>query len=120
MGSDRVEVELGSEQGAPSLARAAMAPLLPSPEALLLASELVTHAVAKGAPPISLTVTGHDDALLIEVSDRRSGLHSPAEDPFVGRLLDRLSLDWGVRGVRDGMCAWALVARVLTPPHTLG
>jgi hypothetical protein len=120
MALDRIEVDLERDEESPSRARAAMAKLQPTPAALVVASELVTHAVVHGAPPISLFVTGDQDSWCIEVYNQHPGLPSPAEDALARRVLDRLSTTWGLRPSLTGACLWAVVARDARSPHTLG
>jgi anti-sigma regulatory factor (Ser/Thr protein kinase) len=82
-------------------------------EALLMVSELVSNAVAHGAPPITVKLTCNGSAgLELRVSDGSDRMPCPgragplAESGRGLHLVDVLSSRWGVDATQDGKEVW--------------
>jgi hypothetical protein len=78
-------------------------------------SELVTHAMVRGSGSLDVTVSLHDDAVRLDVSDEgRRAIGSP--DPVIAppaevggwglRVVDVLSDDWGASREADLTRVW--------------
>ncbi|KDN24034.1 ATP-binding protein [Amycolatopsis rifamycinica] len=81
---------------------------------LLVIDELVGNAYEHATAVRELHVTRTAGHLLIEVGDRDPDLTSvraclPGSGRYGLRLVDQLTLDWGVRADHDGKVVWALV-----------
>ena len=77
----------------------------------LAVSELVTNAIRHGEDPVTLTVTPHDGAVRVEVTDGNPSLFVRAgEDLDEGqrglRLIDAVCTAWGWHPVDGGKCVW--------------
>jgi hypothetical protein len=82
-------------------------------DAVLLTSEVVTHAVTTGAPPMSLYLYGDDKGFDVEMRD--AGAHGPSFDGADAASEDerrRLALvakiadDWGITRDPTGNTVW--------------
>ncbi len=87
---------------------------------LLVIDELVGNAYRHTTAVRELHVTRTDENLLIEVTDcdpdaTSVRVYRPGSGRFGLRLVDQLSLDWGVRADSDGKVVWALVPIVEYP-----
>ena len=109
MGLHRIDLELPPGPISPRVAREALSAVDPNPVVLLVASELVTHAVRYGAPPIRLAATSIDGSVRLEVCDRGPDWQWSG-DMLARRIITRWSIDWGVDANPGGKCAWAIVA----------
>lgn len=106
----------GAVAHARSVVRAAAVDTPPSlvADAELLTSELVSNAVMHGAPPLSLSVSGDDRHLTIQVSDGSEALpRFPAGDAAqdVGngrglRIVQLLANTWGTGVTPGGKTVW--------------
>ncbi len=117
---------------APALARdfvrGAVCPehgLIAETAAMLLASELVTHAVLHGAPPVSLTIACQVNRIEIEVADSSTAEVQPfaANDGLAMMLVDKVATEWGTRRTRSGRVVWCTVPTGFIPqqrPHDRG
>lgn len=80
----------------------------------LLTSELVTNAVIHARTPVVLTVT-FAECITVEVRDHAPG-QPEMSAPDVGgwglRLVDRLSVRWGVSSADPGKIVWFELPRI--------
>ncbi len=86
-------------------------------EISLVVSELVTNAVRHADPPVVMEIQVGDDEVLVAVDDgspgRPSGSHPPA-DAEGGRgleLVDKVSMETGIRPHPPGKTVWAALRR---------
>jgi anti-sigma regulatory factor (Ser/Thr protein kinase) len=85
--------------------------------AVLLVSELVTHAVVHARRTICLTVPTDANWVRIEVEDQGRGrpvLRSTTEDQLEGRglqVVDKLATDWGTQRRATHKVVWFEIAR---------
>ena len=118
------EFPVGPGLGAPAEARAAasrwaaelrLGPLVD--DVLLVVSELVTNAVRYGSPPLRVSLAADDHTVTVGVVDAASAKPRPREagaDDEGGRgllLLERLSVQHGVRPAPPGKVVWACLPR---------
>ena len=106
-----IQLDLPFDLSAPRAARRALAALQPSDVVQLVVGELVANAVLHGAPPIRLCVIPLGTRLMIEVCDGRPGLGPPAPDSRGLRVVEALTVDWGVDVRLDGKMIWAAIPR---------
>ncbi|WP_290057653.1 ATP-binding protein [Amycolatopsis solani] len=81
---------------------------------LLVIDELVSNAYRHTTAARELHVTRRAEHLLVEVSDRDPDATTvrachPGSGRYGLRLVEQLSLDWGVRADSGGKVVWALV-----------
>jgi anti-sigma regulatory factor (Ser/Thr protein kinase) len=99
-------VRLPSDESAPRVAREAVDEWLVGAGSRVhsdtrsLVSELVTHAVRRGSPPIELSLQQAGGRLRVEVADAGGEDGPEAPDDWSRRIIDALSERWGVRGDR--------------------
>jgi hypothetical protein len=97
-------VRLPSDESAPRVARAAVDEWLVDADprvhgdARSLVTELVTHAVRRGSPPIELSLARDGERLRVEVADAGGADGPEAPDDWSRRVIDALAERWGVRG----------------------
>jgi anti-sigma regulatory factor (Ser/Thr protein kinase) len=85
---------------------------------LLVVDELVGNAYEHAHRPRWLRVTRERRGLLVEVSDDEATVDRVAAGGGHGlRLVDQLSLGWGVRATEPGKTVWALVPAQLFREH---
>ena len=82
-----------------------------STDLALAVSELVTNAIRHGGDPVTLTVTPHNGAVRVEVTDGTPTLFASAgEDLDEGRrglrLIAAVCTTWGWHPVDGGKCVW--------------
>jgi anti-sigma regulatory factor (Ser/Thr protein kinase) len=104
-------VRLPPDESAPRVARAAVDEWLVDAgprvhgDARTLVTELVTHAVRRGSPPIELSLARDGERLRVEVADAGGADAPESRDDWSRRVLDALAERWGVRG--DDTRVWA-------------
>ena len=87
--------------------------------ALLLISELVTNGIRQAGTDLDVRIALGSDVLRVEVCDRDPTLpvmRTPAISDTGGRgmrLVDQLSLRWGVQARRSGKCVWFELPRAV-------
>jgi anti-sigma regulatory factor (Ser/Thr protein kinase) len=97
-------VRLPADESAPRVARAAIDEWLVGAEprvhgdARSLVTELVTHAVRRGSPPIELSLVREGGRLRVEVADAGSPDAPEMPEGWSRRVIDALAERWGVRG----------------------
>jgi anti-sigma regulatory factor (Ser/Thr protein kinase) len=85
-------------------------------DASLVVSELATNAVLHAGTPFTVTVEGRDGSVLVTVRDGSATYPSqPTVELFTPhgrglRIVDGLSLDWGVSPAVGGKSVWAALA----------
>ena len=117
--TQQLQLRLRSSTDAPRQARQAIGDLLErlrrtdlTPDAVLLASELVTNAVVHAGGPIELTAAYFDDTLHVEVHDTRPEPPSlrpltPTDETGRGLHLVRLiAKQWATTPQPDGKTVW--------------
>ena len=127
MAEPLLHLELPASEKAPRMARDAVAALDGAlgdvrEDTLLLVSELVTNSVlhtdVDADAPVALTVQVADDRIRVEVSDPGSGFAPDADAAEGGwglRLVEMLSMRWGVEPQGGGSLVWFEMARGATP-----
>jgi anti-sigma regulatory factor (Ser/Thr protein kinase) len=106
-----IRLDLPADLTALQAARRALAAMQPNDNARLVVGELVTNAVLHGAPPIRLSAIPLGTRLFIEVSDGRRDLGPAAHDSRGLRVVEALTVDWGVDVRLDGKMIWAALLR---------
>jgi hypothetical protein len=78
---------------------------------LLLVSELVTHALFYGAPPIVVTIECEVDRVRVTVTDGSPLLETPdsVHRQLSLRLVDNVAGAWGLETSADGETFWCTV-----------
>jgi anti-sigma regulatory factor (Ser/Thr protein kinase) len=83
-------------------------------DAVLVVSELVSNAVRHGAgDTVTVELIHHDDRLRVTVCDDDTGTVTPHPETAHGedgrglRIVERISLDWGVDYLPTGKAVWA-------------
>jgi anti-sigma regulatory factor (Ser/Thr protein kinase) len=86
---------------------------------MLLTSELVTHVVLHGEPPITVTVECEVSQVRIAVKDGRLNRFGPRSlpDDLSMILIEKISREWG-KETRDGVeTIWCTVPTGVIPPR---
>ena len=97
-------VRLPADESAPRVARAAVDEWLEGAgprvhgDARSLVTELVTHAVRRGSPPIELSLARDGERLRVEVADAGGADAPEVPDDWSRRVIDALAERWGVHG----------------------
>src|SRR5436190_1825940 len=97
-------VRLPADASAPRVARAAIDEWLVGAgprvhrDARNVVSELVTHAVRRGSPPIELSLAHDGERVRVEVADAGGPGEPTAPEDWSRRIIEALSARWGVRG----------------------
>lgn len=92
---------------------------VPSDDAELLTSELVTNAVLHAGTDITVRVVSQESRIRIEVADddpRLPSVGQPDGDGSTGRglfIVEQLSEDWGIDSTRSGKIVWFTVAAAI-------
>lgn len=122
---EQVRTTLPSTALAPSTARRLVASwMCPShgvdaaSAVALVASELVTNALAHGAPPIELELRCEVHAIEVAVFDRdpeEPGVAADREGGLGMLLVEKISRDWGTRVTSVGKVVWCSVPTGVVP-----
>src|SRR4051794_15143997 len=97
-------LRLPADESAPGVARAAVDEWLAGMgerlhgDARSLVTELVTHAVRRGSPPIELSLEHDGGRVRVEVADAGGPGGPAAPEDWSRRIIEALSARWGVRG----------------------
>jgi hypothetical protein len=74
--------------------------------AVLVADELTSNAIALDAGPVQVTLRVWPDRLRVQVRDDGEGDPAPRRDCYGLRIVDRVSLGWGVDQFIPGKYVW--------------
>lgn len=124
--SPRFSSRLPSSAHASALARAfAQGHLCPEhgaeaePAVMLLTSELVTHALRHGAPPISVALECEITQIRIVVRDGSpgSGRQPVRPEDLSLLIIEKISREWGREDTEGGGTVWCTVPTGVVPPR---
>jgi hypothetical protein len=87
------------------------------PAVMLLTSELVTHALLSGAPPIEVSMECEVSLIRITVADARGGELGPDDMPgdLSLTLIEKVSREWGRETGESGERFWCTVPTGVIP-----
>lgn len=85
------------------------------PAVQLLASELVTHAVLNGSPPISLSLVCQVTEIYVAVRHIPGSLEADPQDKLRLALVEKVARDNGIEATPDGEVRWCLVRTGAVP-----
>jgi hypothetical protein len=87
------------------------------PAVMLLTSELVTHALLQGAPPVTVTMECEVSHIRIAVTDAKGG--EPGTESMPGdlslTLIEKISREWGRESADSGETFWCTVPTGVVP-----